>query len=358
VVNIVARQTKKIKQMKTTMKLVLVLITFTLYHNTSKASLISINASGIVATEKKEKLIIPANGNIRCIYEDVAGNTWYGSDGDGLIKFDGKKFKSYTIKEGLSGNFVRGIVQDAKGNLWIATNAGIDVFNGLFFKNMIANEYVENKSATCAYIDKNNTLWFGTTHGVYKVKDFKLSYIPLPKATEDLKSTNHAYSVYSITQDKLGNYWFGTEFKGLCKYDGKNFVFIHKNEPLRAAIRSVMVDRKGKVWFGDSAGDLYTYDGKNIENISNKIVQHKGAKIKNVWSIKEESDGKIWVSSIDHGVWTIENNTSVQRYKKESPNKEGVLFIYINRKNNILFGGQGGAVFDEQFNLLFERDGC
>jgi ligand-binding sensor domain-containing protein len=347
--------------MKRIMKLVWILVCILLYHTNSNASIISIYTSNIVTSEPKEKLTIPIHGNIRTIFEDAAGNTWYGSDGDGLIKFDGKKFKAYTIKEGLSGNFVRGIVQDKKGNLWIATNAGIDIFNGLFFKNILSNEGNESKSSTCAFIDNNDVLWFGTKNGVYKVQNFKSTYIPIPKSPEDAKSTNHAYSVYSIAQDKQGNYWFGTEFKGLYKYNGKTFEQIYSNDKLKGAIRGVYADSKGKVWFGDCAGDLYTFDGAKVENITDKYNQKDIKKINSVWSIRESKDGTIWISSIEGGVWKIENQKLKHFPLIDNKASVGILFIHINKNNKIQLGGKAGIVMEwlnGGFEEVYLRDAC
>src|SRR5678809_853503 len=47
--------------------------------------------------------------------------------------FDEINFTSYTKQEGLSNSFVTGIVQDARGYMWIATAAGLNRFNGSNF---------------------------------------------------------------------------------------------------------------------------------------------------------------------------------------------------------------------------------
>jgi ligand-binding sensor domain-containing protein len=38
-------------------------------------------------------------------------------------------FKRYTTKEGLPDNFVVGIIEDSRGNLWISTRNGLCSFN-------------------------------------------------------------------------------------------------------------------------------------------------------------------------------------------------------------------------------------
>ncbi len=53
-------------------------------------------------------------------------------------------FKLYTTKDGLVGNQVWGIKQDAKGFLWLATTEGVSRFDGLKFKNFTKNNGLTN----------------------------------------------------------------------------------------------------------------------------------------------------------------------------------------------------------------------
>lgn len=41
--------------------------------------------------------------NIRCMLQDKSGNIWFGTEGGGVSKYDGKSFIHFTEKEDLSG---------------------------------------------------------------------------------------------------------------------------------------------------------------------------------------------------------------------------------------------------------------
>lgn len=373
--------------MKTTLKLVLIL-TFCTYFNTdSIGSIISINTSGFVGEGKriekkkienrgiensgesklaKAKITIPCNANIRCFYEDANGNIWMGTDGDGLLKFDGKKFQKYTISEGLSANHVRSIIQDNAGNFWISTIEGLDIYNGMFFKNVLSTKATGYKNTSCSYKDKEGILWFGTNDGVYKVNNFNIEYISIAAEAGD-KKTNRAYYVHCIVQDKKGVFWFGTEFNGLCRYDGKQISFIKEKGLDDDAIRSIIIDKQGLMWFGNSTG-LYTYNGKllknlsensKVENTENKNINTKN--LRKIWSIKEDALGKIWVGTIEKGVWYFDKGINKNLHKSEGLSTEGIRTIYIDKKNKIWFGGENGAVFqykNGKFVEMFLRDNC
>ena len=73
------------------------------------------------------------------IYEDSQNRIWAGSYLSGLFLVNKKSgfLKHYTEKEGLSSNDVRGITEDNKGNIWLATSHGLSKLNPV--NNKISN---------------------------------------------------------------------------------------------------------------------------------------------------------------------------------------------------------------------------
>ena len=59
------------------------------------------------------------------IFQDKDNYLWIGTDGGGLCRYDGFRFKYYGKKNGLNGNVIRKIAQDNQNNLWIASNNGL-----------------------------------------------------------------------------------------------------------------------------------------------------------------------------------------------------------------------------------------
>jgi hypothetical protein len=57
-------------------------------------------------------------------YKDGHGNLWFGTNGGGVSKYDGKDFINYTTAQGLANNVVWSIVEDKSGNLWFGTDGG------------------------------------------------------------------------------------------------------------------------------------------------------------------------------------------------------------------------------------------
>jgi ligand-binding sensor domain-containing protein/signal transduction histidine kinase/DNA-binding response OmpR family regulator len=67
--------------------------------------------------------------DLRVLFSDSKNRVWVGQKG--LFLFDPirNNFRRYTVKAGLSNEFIKGITEDGQGNLWIATSNGLTRFS-------------------------------------------------------------------------------------------------------------------------------------------------------------------------------------------------------------------------------------
>lgn len=56
------------------------------------------------------------------------GDVYFGTDGNGLTKFDGKNWTHYGTGDGLSSDTIRDLYIDKTGVVWVATSAGISSY--------------------------------------------------------------------------------------------------------------------------------------------------------------------------------------------------------------------------------------
>ena len=64
------------------------------------------------------------------MYQLILGNQLHAQE------LDETNFIRYTRLQGLSNNFISGIVQDAQGYIWIATHKGLNRFDGKYFQSI------------------------------------------------------------------------------------------------------------------------------------------------------------------------------------------------------------------------------
>lgn len=159
---------------------------------------------------------------ITSIAEDAEGNIWFGRDGYGASKFNGKSFVHFTTKEGLNSNNVQSIVPDNEGNIWIGTRVaekdnadtekqfgqgGLNKYDGEKFIHFPERKGLSENDVYEIYKDLSNDLWFSTrSNGVYKLEKKEFVNYDVPTST------------MSFLKDNEGNIWLGCA-GGLYKID-------------------------------------------------------------------------------------------------------------------------------------------
>jgi ligand-binding sensor domain-containing protein len=63
------------------------------------------------------------------LYEDTTGRMWIGLEYDGVLIFDGAKWKRIAPGQGLAGQEVKVVRQDAAGVFWLGTSGGLSRFD-------------------------------------------------------------------------------------------------------------------------------------------------------------------------------------------------------------------------------------
>ncbi|MFQ5455406.1 MAG: two-component regulator propeller domain-containing protein [Nitrospirota bacterium] len=103
---------------------------------------------------------------------DKDNNKWFGTWGGGLSRFDGKRWKTFTTKDGLPGNFISDIKIEENGHFWIGTDGGVGFFDGKEWKTLSSKDGMVGDSVFTITIDDDGYKWFGTMEGISKLKGF------------------------------------------------------------------------------------------------------------------------------------------------------------------------------------------
>jgi len=304
---------------------------------------------------------IPEIGkNIRCIFQDSKNNYWYGSDGDGVYRYDGKNLVLFTDKDGLCHNQVLSIQEDQLGNIWFGTGNGISRFDGHTFTTFTKQS---NSNIDQGWTIGADDLWFAAENGVYRYDGHVLNYLQFPNANDSGRSNAiNPYDIYCVYKDRKGNIWFGTESKGVCRYDGKSFTWFTEKGLGSAAVRSIFEDKDGNFWFGHSGFGLFRYDGKNLANFTKEngpgnadFVNALKDKTVSVLAINDDEDGNMWIGTYDTGLWRYDGQKTTGYTIKDGLPGNAFFAIYKDKKGELWFGsGEGVFKFNGQYFSKFE----
>ena len=280
------------------------------------------------------------NGDITAIAQDIDGNIWYGTSDKGVIGYEGPLASQKVscmettdegslwvgsrqngltrIKDGTTHIFsasrdsmrtliddhINALAKDNSGNLWIATNGGLQVYNpkmNTFSSYTRENGMLNTNNITSLFYGKNNILLIGTSEGMILLNLSNREKTILTGNSTNLKTFTNNY-ITQVFEDSRGLIWVGTR-EGLNVYnsetDSLNYI-TEKNGLCNNSICGITEDKSSNIWVTTSNGisrivvqrnreegsfgyGLYNYDTKDGLQ-SNEF---------NTGSILTKSDGSV-----------------------------------------------------------------
>lgn len=298
---------------------------------------------------------------VRRMAQDTAGNIWFGSNDDGLCRYDGRTFTYYTTKDGLAGNAVRGIVQDRHGILWVATSGGLSRYDGTTFTTYGTMDGLPHDNVWSIMVDTSGRVWVGTDGGTAIFDGRTFTRFPLPAA--DLARHPEAYQssrlVNDIVQDRNGAIWLASNGSGVFRYDGSGLKrFTEADGLCNDVVQCITEDRSGAMWFGTRSGGVSRYRNGTFTSYTTK----NGLGSDFVWTVMQDRDGMVWVSTLGAGVARYDGRAFVRYGNADGLANTHVQSIMQDRQGRLWFGTSGGAYRytedspDGQFFVNFTKD--
>ena len=285
------------------------------------------------------------------IVQDSIGFIYMGT-GNGLCRFDGCEFRTYTHTDdgpGLSSNNIRRLMLDRRGRIWISLDNGADIYDpatdrftrfdatddegtglegqtteiiedrdgeiwisttsqGLFRWNpatgkltryrhdpdcdtSIAQDYIST-----LYETEDGTIWVGTySEGLCAFSKRSGSFIRYRKGPGGLSDN----SIDAIAEDSYGNLWLGTVNSGLDRFDRTSGRFTNYNdrsgERRMQYIHCLAETRPGELLVGSESGaTLYSFTESGLQPVAEANAPFTNTESRNVYSFLRDREGNFW----------------------------------------------------------------
>lgn len=247
--------------------------------------------------------------------------------------------KSFGVTQGLSQVSVLDIKEDRDGFIWIATQAGVDRFNGTEFSHIGSSEDL-TKGLPANFVNRlqydasSNALYVATINGLSRLSlsDSKLAPIPLNKSDGQTD-----INILSMHIDKQSNFWVGTSKslfvrpKGAVSFNHiqidtqlsiNDIISLDGNDLLLATSQGLklmrfgkytltniapevkkayrlLVDDKNRLWVGTDSQGVFVYDISKETRFSSAahFSTKNGLASDEVNTFMQSTDGVIWVGT-------------------------------------------------------------
>jgi ligand-binding sensor domain-containing protein/serine phosphatase RsbU (regulator of sigma subunit) len=324
-----------------------------------------------------------AQSKVYTIIQDKNDYVWLGTDG-GVSRFDGVLFENFTTENGLAGNGVQAIIQDKSGKIWLGhKGGGITRYNGKKFEQVDSLSKLLQGDITSFSIDKDGKLWITTAgSGVicirnpetpvtnlswehylgkslsdqifwsYVGKDSTLYFVTdigikkYNPETNDFEQFVIAkmpmyFQIITLLEDSKGDFWFGTHYDGLYKYETAKdtFLFYNKRDGLADNVISALFeDRYGNIWAGTWGGGISRLTGNRMQtfNSSNGLPDGK------IRCISEDIEGNILIGTNENGLAIFKGDHFINYSTKDGIIDNQVWAIHQDQSGNFWFGTNAG----------------
>lgn len=284
---------------------------------------------------------------VRTMYRDKRGNFWFGTNGDGIIRYDGERLEKMRVNPGQTGGAVRAIVEDEAGQVWFGTSFGLVRYDGTQFTTYSTDLGLQDEEVWGLTVDDRGVIWVGTTGGVSHFDGDR--FVPFALPDQQVENPEYMLSeqlVRKFMQDSKGTMWLVTDGNGIFKYKEGIFTHLTAQQGLTDnSVADVFEDSRGNTWIGTYYGGVSKFDGQTFINFTQDGVV-EGVE---TYNFCEDRQGNVWFSAENHGVYRYDGSGFTQFTTDNGLATNTVQSIFEDDKGQLWLGTwQGISIFDGQ----------
>lgn len=317
-------------------------------------------------------------------------------------------FDHYTTEDGLISNRITSITQDSLGYIWMATDFGLERFDGKIFKHhqqkdypsLIRNDFHgvkcfhDNKIMVCGYngmlmeydIKKDEFYdikpkdfeenYYKEIGGVYKNEkwEFLLTGSGIYLYDEQKKGYSTEFAAYDSIKDIVralyiddyDRFWIGSGYNNVYVYNqkGEKIKKFSRNDMDMVLVTSMKELKNKQLVVTLLSDELWLFDISDEELKEPKIIQ---LPFSNTCQLIEDNDGNIWFGTDGDGLWrTTYEMMQKDEFEKVIPlnaqanRMEKIYTLLEDKRGNIWIGTQNGGIWrlkkENKNQLLFSSE--
>lgn len=292
---------------------------------------------------------------INTIAQDKYGFLWFGTP-NGLIKYDGYEFETYTTQSKTNGNIssnnLTSLHNDSNGVLWIGSNVGINVYIP-WLERFYTVPLMSKLEVSHITSGPNGDIWFSgenklyyckltsAENGIFSVSENILKDYPNILSINDFSfiddnelivASNLGLKKIELEHDTINQSLKIKTIVNFEKFNNTNITFIK-------SIKNIF-------WIGTESGLFKTILEENrvyvIKNINNIGLSKKHTTPLSINTIFEDNNGNVWIGTMNNGLLKyLEKEDRFLNYRYNSKNNLGLSSNYIN------------AIFQDNYGVLW-----
>ncbi len=203
-----------------------------------------------------------------------------------------------TVRNGLPQGFVKSLIQDRRGFIWLATRDGLCRYDGIHFRIYTHDpQQIQSLSFSSIYEikdDKAGKLWVRTENNNIDCFDPVTEQTRRISGTPAFQRALGRDQLTGIQPDRSGNVWVATQTNGFFRLNANGSIS-HRHWPMRGdtvqrTIHALLFDRYNQVWLAARDG-LFRFDPASGQFVGYRIAQ--GLPQNDVYALQERANGEL-----------------------------------------------------------------
>ena len=270
------------------------------------------------------------------LFLDRQNALWVGTVGQGVYRIYGGEVDHFGRADGLSGDAIYAFFEDREGNLWVATDKGLDCFRDLQVTTFSTREGLTTPAVGSVQAMRDGAIWIGGENALDilgpGLGQGRLGSVQTGKGLPGNQVT-------SLFEDHAGRHWVGID-NTLNIYENGRFTRITRRDgsPM-GMILGITEDVENNLWvlsFGPPRKLIRIFDRKVQEELPTPQIPE-------VSSLVADPRGGIWLGLFSGDLARYQQgHTDIFRFE-HPPN---------SRVNQVLLGSDGSVLGATTFGLI------
>ena len=273
---------------------------------------------------------------ITALCEDHDGSLWIGTQENGLFELTAGTMRHYVSQDGLLDDNVTSLATDGRGQVWIGSKSGLNLWTGHGFKSYTTRDGLLDDLVSGVNVARSGTVWITTRAGMCRFIDGHIT--PYLFRTESQGRSPEYLGAY---EDRQGNLWaFGDTYL-INLAEGKRFNYFRSSESASVRIWSLCEGRDGRLWIGTSGRGLFCFEDNRFQ----PVVFGEDRLPYDVRAICEDHEGNLWLGTSGGGLMQLRpQSVHVLRAGQGLPVSPPTA-IALDADGRIYVGLQRGGLF-------------
>lgn len=286
---------------------------------------------------------------IKAVFCDLEGNLWFGSYGDGLLRYIDNNLVYFKETEADNPLVSYRVAQQGSKLLYTTDKHLMErsTTDSKISRTIPLPVFDHPAQLNTIFIDEDERIWLGYDYvGLYVYDNSTKSFLPVRLSTDRL--SNSVNQIFG----HLGYLWISTK-KGVCRYDpgSKAMKWYLKDDGLpHNNVFQTQLDSKGRLLVATQCNEItFIGEDQRISSVENSRM----TSIEEVRSIAAGADGKIWCATQGGGVYLYSDSGSTNFTSVSGLHSDYCYNIAALENGNALVSHRGGiSIIDPHTNQI------